>query len=80
MFADFTIYNTKYNPPKILKYVVENCVFLLLWGFKMRMKMSFIVLHIWLFSFGKVLEIDLKEFVTNPVPGSSAHLNETGRW
>ena len=56
MFIDFRIYNTKHNPPKIIKYVVENSVFLFLW-------MSFMVLEIWLFGVGKVLEICFKDFV-----------------
>ena len=46
-----------------MKYIVEECVFLLLWGFKMQMKMSFMVLEIWLFWFGKVLKFFLKDFV-----------------
>ena len=41
---------------KIIKYVVENGVFLFLW-------MSFMVLEIWLFGVGKVLEICFKDFV-----------------
>ena len=43
--------------------MVENTVCLLLWGFKMLMKMSFLVLEIKLFGFGVALEISLKEFV-----------------
>ena len=35
------MYTTKHNPPKIIKYILENSVFLLLWGFKMQMNMSF---------------------------------------
>ena len=33
-------------------FVVLNCY----WGFKMRIKMSFMVLELWLFGCGKVLE------------------------
>ena len=45
MSFHFTIYNTKYNPPKIIKYIVKNSVFLLLWSCEMQMKMSFMVLE-----------------------------------
>ena len=40
----------------IVKYFVEIIAFLFLKGYKMQMKMSFMVLEIWLFGFGKVLE------------------------
>ena len=53
MFVHFTIYNTKHNPPKSIKYIVQSSVFLLLWGVKMQIKMNFMVLEIWLFGFGK---------------------------
>jgi len=46
--------------------MVKNNVFLLLWGFKIRIKVSFIVLEIWLFGFGKVLEILSKGVCANP--------------
>ena len=61
LFIHFNIYNTKHNPLKRYKCVMENSVFLLICGFKMR----FMVLDIWLLAFGKiwkVLEIFLKEF------------------
>ena len=49
MFVHFTIYNTKHNPPKVYKiYIVKNSIFLLLWICKLQMKMSFMVLEIWL--------------------------------
>ena len=41
---------------KIINYIVENSVFLLLCCFKMQMKMSFMVLEIWLIGFGRALE------------------------
>ena len=50
---------------KIIKYIVENILFLFLWGCKMQMKMNFMVLEIWMFGFGKVLDIFLKEFVNS---------------
>ena len=52
----FTIYSTKHNPQKITKYIIKDSVFLLLWGLKMRMKMSFMGLEIWFYIFRKVLE------------------------
>ena len=48
---------------RILKCIIENSMFLLLWGLKMQMKISFMVLEIWSFGFGEVLEIILKEFL-----------------
>ena len=48
---------------KIITYVVKNNVFLWLWGFKMQMKMCFMVLEIWSFDLEKALEIFLEEFV-----------------
>ena len=46
----------------IMKYIVKNFVFLILYGFKMEMKISFLVLDIWLFGFGKVLLVFFKKF------------------
>ena len=46
----------KNNPTKIIKCIVKHSAFLLLLGFKTQMKMSFMVLEIYLFDFGKVLE------------------------
>ena len=42
---------------QIIKCIVKNRIFLLLWGLNMQMKMSFLVLECWLFGNGKVLEI-----------------------
>ena len=50
----FIIQNTIHQ--RILICIIENGVFLLSWGFKMQMKVSSMVLKIWLFGFGKVLE------------------------
>ena len=38
------IYNIKYYSPKIIKYGIEDSVFLFLLDFKMEMKMCFMVL------------------------------------
>ena len=27
MIVHFTIYNTKHNPPKIMKYIIKNSIF-----------------------------------------------------
>ena len=43
VFVHFTIYSVEHNSPKIMKHSIENHVFLFSWGFKMRMKMCFIV-------------------------------------
>ena len=51
MFVRFTIYNKKHSPSK--NYRIYR---VLLWGLKMQMKMSFMVLQIRLLGFGKVLE------------------------
>ena len=57
MFVHFTTFNTKHNPPKTIRYIAEkNGISMLFRGFKMHMKMSFMVLEIWLSGFGKVLE------------------------
>ena len=45
-----------------MNYIVESSVFLLLWGLKIPMKMSFIALEMWLFGVRNVLEF-FKEFV-----------------
>ena len=60
MFVIFIIYNTKHNPPEKYKIYHKNRVFLLLWGFKMQIKMSFMGLEILLFGYGKVLELFFK--------------------
>ena len=54
IFVHFTIYNTRHNPPKIIKYIVESIEYSIirLWGSKMQMKRSFMVLEIWLFGYG----------------------------
>ena len=46
-----------------MDYIVENSICLLFWGFKMQMKIGFMVLKLWLFGFGKILENFLEEFV-----------------
>ena len=60
---------------KIVKYIIENSFFLFVWVFKM--KMSFLVLEIWLFGDGKVLEIFLKEFVRTMLTESRITWNFT---
>ena len=50
----FIIQNTIHQ--KIIKHIKNN-ICLLFWGFEVQMKMSFMVLEILLFGFGKVLEI-----------------------
>ena len=44
IFVHSTIYNSKHNPPKKLRNMSSKiALFLLLWCFKMQMKMSFMV-------------------------------------
>ena len=65
VFAHFTIFvlqNLIYQ--EIKKYVVEESGFLFLWGFKMQMKIRFMVFgNFVIFCFVKVLEVFLKELV-----------------
>ena len=44
IYVHFTIHNTNCNPPKN-NYIVKNSIFLFLWGYKMQMKASFMVLE-----------------------------------
>ena len=43
MLVHVIIYSTKHNPPKVIKYIIENSSFLFLWGFKMEM--NFVILE-----------------------------------
>ena len=57
---------------KFIKCIIKNVVFVLLRGFSMRVKMSFIVLGIWSFGFGKVWKSYgkiSKGVRTNPILG-----------
>ena len=48
---------------EITKYIVDNSVILMLLGFQNPIEMSLMGLESWLFDYGKVLQIFLKEFV-----------------
>jgi len=41
MLVHFTIYDVKHNPPKIMKYSMENCVFSIFMGFQTANKNVF---------------------------------------
>ena len=60
MFIYFTMCNTKHAP------LANYWFFFYYYGFsKYKMKMSFMVLEIWLFGFAEVLENFVKTFVLN---------------
>ena len=40
-----------------MKCSIKNSFVLFLWGFKIQMKMSFMVKEIWLYGFGKIFEL-----------------------
>ena len=57
----FTIQNAIHQ--RIIEYIFKNYVFYRVSGNQNANNTEFMVLHIWSFGFGKVMEIILKEFV-----------------